>query len=551
MSENISLSVAFTKTQEAAVVGHALFNTEFLLKCKAHIKPEWLTSDFLVAQVYRELVKFYDKYNMIPLNAPELLAEPFFQAQAKSDLAKYEATMALICQAMQDFNLAHLRPKLADFIRTMKIKESAKALVADINKQNYDRINDIANNLLKIGNDVSFDEKESVDFSDSLNIWNEATSLADKPMSTGSRNLDTMLGGGLFRGENMAILAPTFTGKSRFMITLIRHLLVQGHCVLYMIHEDHPEQVKKRIISAMVGVGVREIAYIMQRKAEAGQSATPPLGMEYSPWNTNMGNQLYEVLKNQILAAQKILDEQLVFVPWQNTDNMFVENVIEEIKRLHLIQKIKNGRGFDAILNDYPGLLYSKARHESERSRLSYIYKKFNELAAELMVFCGYAVQVNRHAAKQMKTDEATHTVGLEDVSESYQIAQNAMKAVSLNRTPGDLKNKILRISVIKARDSETANSTLITRSRYNEGSLYGDYDQYAHVGQFLIEGMISTAKDNTMADSDALNADLEALEKGVDLIDRAPIYNEMPDIIKKIRKLQIVETPKTVKKPT
>lgn len=538
MSDNVSLSVAFTKSQEAAVVGHAMFNTEFLLKCKAHIKPEWLTSDFLVAQVYRELIKFYDKYNMIPTTVVELFAEPFFQAQAKSDYAKYQATAELICMAMQQFNLEHLRPKLADFIRTMKIKESAKSLVADINKQNYERINDIANNLLKIGNDVSFDEKESVDFTDALNIWNEAASLADKPMSTGSKSLDTMLGGGLFRGENMAILAPTFTGKSRFMITLIRHLLVQGHCVLYMIHEDHPEQVKKRIISAMVGVGVREIAYIMQHKAESG---SPPVGMDCSPWDHSMGTQLYEVLKSQILLAQKMLDEQLVFVPWQNTDNMFVENVIEELKRLHLVQKIKNGRGFDVILNDYPGLLYSKARHESERSRLSYIYKKFNELAAELMVFCGYAVQVNRHAAKQMKTDEATHTVGLEDVSESYQIAQNAMKAVSLNRTPGDLKHKILRISVIKARDSETANSTLITRARYNEGSLYGDYDQYINVGQFLIEGMEATAKDNTMTDADALNAELEAQEKSVDLMARAAAYNSMPLIIKKIRKLQTV----------
>lgn len=527
---NADLSAVFSNAQQGALVGHALTDEEFLIKCKAHVKPEWMTGDILVAHIYKELCKFYENYKMMPRSGDELLSEPFFKGQNPTDFQKYKNTVILCIQHGQNFSLEILRPKIADFIRVMKIKEHVKGMALDVNKSNYEKVLTNANSLVRVGNEIDFDKNPYVDFSDTLSVFAIKPDDKEGAMSTGSKTLDYALSGGIFRKENMAVLAPTFTGKSRFMITLARHLLVQKRKVLFVIHEDNPDKVKRRIISSLVGIGVKELSHIMFKK-----NSECPFQSEF--WNDDMNNQLYEITKNELLKARDILLENLIFLPWQKTGKMFVEDVVEEIKRINMEQIAKTGRPLDAIIDDYPALLLSKMRHENTRDRLSYVYSQFNILANEINVFCAYAVQVNRAASKQMKTGEAEMSISLEDTSESYQIAMNAMSAISLNRTPEDIPRNILRIAVIKARDS-IANSVVLTRSAYNECVLYGDYENFTESGQMLSQGLTSVRQENLFVkDTSTVNTMIEEAEAELPLA-KSEFMAKLPKIIKQIKKM-------------
>jgi hypothetical protein len=167
----IDLSVGFSTAQQHALVGHAFFNEEFFLKCKNHVKSEWLTGDIYTAHIYQELAKFYDEYKMMPRSGTELFSEPFFASQNPTDLEKYKNTLVLCYEYAQQFTLDLLRPKIADFIKMMQVREQSKYLTREFNKSNYDKGVEAARNIVKIWNDINFEANPYVDFSDAISIF--------------------------------------------------------------------------------------------------------------------------------------------------------------------------------------------------------------------------------------------------------------------------------------------------------------------------------------------------------------------------------------------
>lgn len=534
---NVDLSVGFSIGQQSAMVGHCLTNEEFFIKCKAKIKPEWLTGDLYVAHVFQELIKFYENYKMMPRSAPELLDEAFFKTQKPIDLEKYKSTVTVCLSYAQNFSLEILRPKITDFIRSTSIKEQAKIIVVDTNKQNYDKVVQASNTIQKIWNEVDFDAPAYVDFSDSVSLWTKQEAVEERSISTGSTMLDDILGSGLKRGGNMAVIAPTFTGKSRFLITMARHALVQRKKVLYIIHEDDPGDVKRRIIASVCGIGPKELTTIINGGFKT-KADLPPTWLVDS-WGEIDRQYLYNIAVQELTRAQKLLTENLIFLPWQRAGKMFVEDVAEEIRRIDLEQRSKTGKGLDLIIDDYPKLLKNRMKAENDRTRLENTYQYFNDLARELNIFTIYAVQANRAAAKQMKHGEAEWAVGLEDAGESYGISQNAMSAVSLNRSQEDSDRNILRISIPKARDAKM-NNMILTRSAYNECVLYGDARMFVEFGQMLIKGLVCAKSGQYMAVTTTVDAQLVEAEAELSL-PNAVLQSQVPAIIKKIKGLPIV----------
>lgn len=536
---SVDLSVGFSMGQQSAVVGHCIINEEFFLKCKSKIKPEWLTGDLYIAHIFKELIKFYDTYKMMPKSDAELLDEAFFKTQKPQDFEKYKTSIQLALQYSQSFSLDILRPKIADFIRTVNIKGKAKEIVADTNNANYEKVVRAGYEMQKIWNEVDFDANPYIDFSDTVSLWTKQVEHMEKFISTGSVMLDSFLGEGLKRGGNLAIIAPTFTGKSRFLITLARHALVQKKKVLYIIHEDDPDNVKRRIIASICGIGPKEIQTILNGGFNG--RADLPVDWKVDTWSEVDRQSFYNLAVNELARAQKLLMDYLIFLPWQKAGKMFVEDLGEEIRRIELEQKAKTGVGIDLIIDDYPKLLKNKVKAENDRTRLENTYQYFNDLARELNIMTVYAVQANRSAAKLMKNGDASQAIGLEDAGESYGIGQNAMAALSLNRSKEDSDRKILRISIPKARDSGM-NNMMITRSAYNECLLYGDPMMFAEYGQMMIQGLTSVKSESGQAivETSTLHESLCHAEDEKSL-SGAVMQSQVPVIIKKIKGLPIV----------
>lgn len=498
-NNNATFQIALSKAQQYAIIGYCLTTEDFFYKCKQYINPSWFEDVFL-ANIFEQLVIFFDKYKILPKSEHELFSEPFFRGQSLADGKKYYEAVELAKAYSKNFTLEVLRNHLTNFVRVVSARSLAKNLVHQINKHNYDIAVQSAEKISLQWREINFNPPSAIDFTDTVSMWFYDNNKNNKSFSTGSKQLDEMLAGALEPGGNLAVLAPTFVGKSRFLITLARHLLVQKKHVLFILHEDNPMKVKERIVSALIGVGSKEIKWVLREEYKKifQEPQDPEVVYQLSKlsWaNPNLTLAEWELFRQYIIqqlhTASELLKQYLHFVVWQKAGQMFVEDVLAEIKSINNELKAREGRGIDVIIDDYPALLRSRIRHEHERARLAYVYQCFNDVAAEIGAFCAYAVQVNRSAAKAMKTGESDTAIGLEDVSESYQIAMNSMSAISLNRSHEDQAKKILRIAAIKARDS-SQNGILITRAFYNEGNLYGDNNMYTYLGLTLIRGLKS-----------------------------------------------------------
>jgi hypothetical protein len=454
----------FTETLQEAIVGHCLNNSEFFMHCYTRLKPSWFTRDAMVSNLFDQLCKSYDKYHVPCKNYNELLNEPFFLKQSEGDKDKYKArVLACVFQAVPldpktaaPFSLEKVKKHLTAFIRLCLFKEAVEGAARRYNSQGMDEAYDWTKKKIKEIDEASFESNIGVMSFDKPEGWLADEMLVkEEAMSTGNRRLDYMLGGGLFKGETSAIMAPVNSGKSTFLITLARHLAFQGKKVLYITHEDSPRKIRRRILSCFLAVNR----------------------------NTLLNPEILKDMptKAHLIAATQFLDKYLTYMPYNHTGAMFIEDVSNEIKRMHELEKARTGKGYDVVIDDYPKKLKLKNRAKDNlyRAELAEVYDYFNQLAIELDVHCFVAVQTNREGAKQNSGKvKSEDNLGMDMVDESFGIAQNLGNIMTLNRSSEDKNRHVLTISITKSRNDIT-DIALSTRTNYGCTLTHGDRNMF------------------------------------------------------------------------
>jgi hypothetical protein len=133
-------------------------------------------------------------------------------------------------------------------------------------------------------------------------------------------------------------------------------------------------------------------------------------------------------------------------------------------------------------------------------------------------------MQTNRTGLKQNNGKVESDTLlGMEEIDESFGIAQNIANIISLTRSSPDKRLNILRLNVVKSRNSET-DIAINTRTQYSCALTFGDKDLIAlpdlmrGVSNDLDKGcLVSYAQtDNRKESSDIINEELRKLEEGM-----------------------------------
>lgn len=480
-----SLADIFTEAFQEALVGFCILDERFFFQCKDKIKPEWITAAVEVRDIYDQIIKFYNKENRSPLSKEELINSAFFMTQSLGVRTTYWNTMIRCEESTKaTFQLDRMKRQLTGFIRTMKMRELVQTSYTMLTKQGVDKAYEWSKNAIGDLKDLSFEDKDNkVDFSDPISWLLKSFERDNNAISTGSADLDRALEGGFFKGEASAIMAASNTGKTTFLITLIRHCIVNHQKVLFITHEGNEDRLKRQILSAVTGLNSRELRGFLLKT-----------GFDPNDYDNKIRISLEEVNKKYLLVCQeveqayKLLEENLVFIHHVKTSQMYIENVVDLIKNEHEKAMHRWGRGFDIIVDDYPKKLRSKAagRNELRRIELGDIYDTFNILAAELKTHCLTALQTNRAAAKANKgIVESDYYLGGEDADESYGIIQNLACVISLNRSLEDTKHNIAHYSIAKARGGPV-NQTVTCRTRYDRSLLFGDPNMFETYGKFV-----------------------------------------------------------------
>lgn len=454
MQDGFSFSVEF----QEAIIGHCLINDKFFFKCQNKLKSVWFT-DMMLATLFEQLVLSYKRYQYHFKSVDEFKSENFFLEQDEDKRQKFYNTIdRCVFQAQMGFDLDKITYRLTGFLKMSIFKEGLQNGANAFNKQGFDKAWEFTRKKLAEIEDASFEDNGLIlDFSNPLD-WIVRQEIKRKnAISTGSALLDKALGGGLFPSETCAFMAPSNTGKTTALVTIIRHALKQRKKVLFFLHEGNPEEIRLRILLSFMCV-TKDMLYSMVKEDRYSQI---------------------------IIKLSEHINKFLTFVPYVNTNSMFVEDVITMAKTLNQEQINKTGTGYDLIVDDYPKKLKSRHRAGSKdavRHELAEVYDAFNFLAAELDTHCFVAIQTNRTGLKQNNGKvESEYLLGMEEVDEAFGIIQNLANVISLNRSPEDKAAKIVRMNIAKSRN-EATDVVINTRTNYASMLLFGD-KEYLHSG--------------------------------------------------------------------
>lgn len=186
---------------------------------------------------------------------------------------------------------------------------------------------------------------------------------APPTLSTGHRDLDRLIGGGLRKKQLVTVCAPTGGGKSVFLTDIARHLSIRCGvpCVLFSL-EMGREEIFDRILAAEAGVRLDAIStgHLDDRDWQRVSTAIGPMAT----------------------APLFICDDSTL--------------TVHQIKTKCRILERRHGLG--AVFVDYVQLVDSGKRTSTEQEAYAHVTKAMKAMAGDLDVPVIQAAQMNRNA---------------------------------------------------------------------------------------------------------------------------------------------------------
>jgi replicative DNA helicase len=496
-------SLPFTEEFLEAIVGHCLTNQRFFVKCHNKLKGSWFTKNILLGNVFDQLCRSYKDNDIFIKSIEEFKGEVFFLEQKDREKEIYYNLIdRCVYQASSNFSIEKIERNLTGFLRVSLFKESIEGAARRYKSEGFVDAYSWTKQKINEIQEATFEDEDLILSFAHPEIWiKEHQIRRGQAISTGNSILDAALGGGLFRKETCAFMAPPNTGKTTSMISIARHAIKNKHKVLFFIHEGFPEEIRLRLLASFLAVRMDTVYKMAEDPA----------------------------MRHIVNAVTSYIDTHLKFVPYIKTNAMFIEDVIALVKKMNHEEKMKTGAGFDLFVDDYPKKLKSRLRTGSKeglyRVEAAEVYDSFNHLATEEDMHVFVAIQTNRTGLKQNNNKQESGTLlGLEEIDESFGIAQNIANIVTLNRSPEDKKLNIMRFNVARSRNSET-DIAINTRTAFGCGLTFGDKNMINNNGLWEIDIdkkiLASYAqKDNQKYSTDIIHEELRKIEEASELSD-------------------------------
>ena len=220
--------------------------------------------------------------------------------------------------------------------------------------------------------------------------------------------MDVYLGGGVGNGEMLIWLAPPGVGKTSLLISQGVEMAKEGEDVLHITLEISGAKCWQRVDQKLTG---------LSREERLGRPKA-------------------------VITARREVKGTFSVKDWC-AKNVTVDDIRSLVKNMRA-----QGKSVTAICIDYLELMSPvKNNRHGERFNFSQVAKDLRRLGNELGVKMCTAWQVNRIGSEK-------HVIGKTDVSECWDIVKHADIIMGLNQSDSELVNHVLRINIIKQRES-------------------------------------------------------------------------------------------------
>lgn len=286
-----------------------------------------------------------------------------------------------------------------DFCKKQKLKEAILKSVSLLKKSSFDEIAKLINDALKLGQTNDFGYDYIKDFEERFLITSR------NPVSTGWKEFDDIMGGGLGKGELGVALAGTGAGKSHILVHLGSQALKAGKTVIHYTLELSDTVIARRYDSCLTQT---------------------PLG--------DLND-----FKDQILENIQEIEGALIVKEYP-TKSITINNINNHLEKL----KIK-GITPDVIIVDYADLISAKKSYSEKRHDLESIYEELRKTAQIHECPIWTVSQTNRQGYN-------AQLVTIESISEAFSKCFVSDFIFTLSRTIEDKANNGGRFFVAKNR---------------------------------------------------------------------------------------------------
>jgi Mrp family chromosome partitioning ATPase len=222
-----------------------------------------------------------------------------------------------------------------------------------------------------------------------------------------SNKIDGALGGGVAKGELAVILAPGGRGKTSIMTMAAVNAAKMGLNVLIVGLEIHSNQYMTLIDKALTGLTESEV----------------------------VSNPLIAIRKRETLPGNIWVKD------WSAK-----ETTVNDIRNL-LISLRRQGKTVDYLLVDYWGIVEPERMSKEWRFSNRDTGKALRRLASEFDVPLLTGWQANREG-------ERAYILTAEHIGEDISVKQTSDIIITLNQTPGERDEKVMRPGILKLRNS-------------------------------------------------------------------------------------------------
>lgn len=472
------VSLPLDTRKQRALLGHCIINTIFFQQARVRVESEWF-EDPTMGKVFRAVASFFDRYNRQP-TVDEL--------KGWKDIAQFEAeerktlhnVINLSVSETENYGADLLRDELTYWLSAriyrLAVQESERAY----NNAKFDECYRIINKRVREMNEAQFTQDIAQPFNDPANFLKKVELRYEDAITLGIKALDDALmpsgmdsgpayeSKSLLYGDTTLLLAPSNVGKTTALITVARHNIMREKDVLWFSHEGTNEDLQMKMMQAVLNVDTAEL--FRMYKTDEGLA--------------------------EITAAMRMVDRHLIYIPW-NHPGMTIEELAPVIERRQEERKARyNGKGFDLLVDDYPGKLSTeRARggHMEQRNLDAIVYDYFVQLGLKHRFHVLAAIQTNREGSKVNRDD--TRLITMEDVRECWDTMTMATNVITMNRDKRAEAKGIVTFYVAKSRSSRTGRAVVcksdygasITHSEDRGATwYYGTMSLSEHLSEFL-----------------------------------------------------------------
>jgi len=267
------------------------------------MEPKYFDDEYM-RLIVSKLKDYHEKYDTIPnYDTLEMII--------KTDI-KRDVTKDFVLDVIKEVKDADLRDsifiqeKSLKFCKQQELKKANTEISKILNSGDFERYDD-CEELLKKALAVGDGADDTIDVFE--NLGDVLSDDFRSPVPTGIAGIDSLMGGGLSKGELGVVLSSYGVGKTTLATKFANSAFNEGYNVVQIFFEDNPKVIQRKHLACWTGIELNELVnnkeFIQHTVAKIRKEGKGHLKLKKFPSDGTTMNHIKQYLRSLISDGMK------------------------------------------------------------------------------------------------------------------------------------------------------------------------------------------------------------------------------------------------------